>query len=933
MTTKILTAGYLSGFYVGSPVTTLSIAPSGYVEGSGVTAGTGAYTIINSGFVENTDGGDGVFLSGGGTVTNGAVNDTTAQIIGYQVGVALGVSGTVQNFATLSTQSTGFINAAAVRINAAGVVINGGSNDKVALIEGEQGVEFFYSTGTVTNFGSILSTGPSQSAAVYIKDGGSVTNGSASDTTALISGDQAVLVRDGVLTVANFGSIISTAAERALNLYEGGTVTNGSVADTSAFIFGYGAVSSGGAAAVTNFGTIESVGAFAFGVALAGGTVVNGSATDHKALIEGYKGVGSYEGAATVTNAGTIRALGGSGDFGVSLTDGGSLTNGAVNNTTALVQGYGGAKLEGAVSGSNFGLIQGLGGGNYGSGLLFDSTGVFTNGSTGDKSATIEGYYGVLVGAAGTLINYGTISGANGESVQMTYGATLVVDLRSAFVGLVNVNTGTLVVGSGDGAVTDTYGLVTLSDSTPTVGFYNVYGLDIGAAAALTLTGTGSVGFNQTLTVAGELSAAGTINIAGGTFVESGVLSGAGVLNLEDGAIATFDTGANLAIAKVAESGSTTTANFDGATITVADVWTQTAGTVSAATGNRVNFTDKGDTFSGTLGGAGTIGFTGGTDALSGTTLSATSVVIDGATVTLSGTVDLTKTLSVTSPDVLIATAGASLTGGGIVSLSDATTNIIKGASASAVLTNVDDKIEGAGDLGDGEMGLTNDAGGTIDAYLGAALTINLGANTLTNAGLIENAGTGGTTIDGATDNTGTLEAIKGTLTVDGAVTGAGTVKIAGGTADFASTFTENVAFTSAGGVLELADATTYTGTITGFAKTSITSLDLTDIAFTGATVSYSGTTASGVLTVKSGANTAKINLTGDYLTSTFTLSKDAGSGTIVTDPPGKPPITTLPLIAAMAGFGGADGVSHALTAEAAHLPPIALAAPGAAIA
>jgi hypothetical protein len=156
-------------------------------------------------------------------------------------------------------------------------------------------------------------------------------------------------------------------------------------------------------------------------------------------------------------------------------------------------------------------------------------------------------------------------------------------------------------------------------------------------------------------------------------------------------------------------------------------------------------------------------------------------------------------------------------------------------------------------------------------------------------------------------------------------------VKIAGGTADFASAFTENVAFTTAGGILELADATTYTGTITGFAKTSITSLDLTDIAFTGATVSYSGTTTSGVLTVKSGAETAKINLTGNYTTSTFTLGKDAGSGTIVTDPPAaatKPPVTTLPLVAAMAGFGGASGASHMFTAGAADIREAALVRP-----
>jgi len=88
------------------------------------------------------------------------------------------------------------------------------------------------------------------------------------------------------------------------------------------------------------------------------------------------------------------------------------------------------------------------------------------------------------------------------------------------------------------------------------------------------------------------------------------------------------------------------------------------------------------------------------------------------------------------------------------------------------------------------------------------------------------------------------------------------------------------------------------------------------------------------MLTVTGGAQVAKINLTGDYLTSTFTLSSDGHGGTVVTDPPPQllgrrsPP---CPLITAIAGFGGAGGASHALVTDTGQMTPIALGGLGAA--
>ena len=84
-----------------------------------------------------------------------------------------------------------------------------------------------------------------------------------------------------------------------------------------------------------------------------------------------------------------------------------------------------------------------------------------------------------------------------------------------------------------------------------------------------------------------------------------------------------FNTGATLTIAKVTQSGGT--ASFNGSPITVADVWTQTAATITVPTGDKVSFTGTGDSFAGTLSGAGTVAFTGGTDAITGASLKATS--------------------------------------------------------------------------------------------------------------------------------------------------------------------------------------------------------------------------------------------------------------------------------------------------------------------
>jgi len=92
-------------------------------------------------------------------------------------------------------------------------------------------------------------------------------------------------------------------------------------------------------------------------------------------------------------------------------------------------------------------------------------------------------------------------------------------------------------------------------------------------------------------------------------------------------------------------------------------------------------------------------------------------------------------------------------------------------------------------------------------------------------------------------------------------------------------------------GLLKLADADSFRGTVAGLAGDNAT-IDLMDIAFSDASFTWSAGATGGVLTITDGADTATLNLIGQYAASDFQLSSDAGGGTMIHAPPatGDPP-------------------------------------------
>jgi hypothetical protein len=706
-------------------------------------------------------------------------------------------------------------------------------------------------------------------------------------------------------------------------LFHGGTVTNGAGSATSARIAAPTGVVIGGAiGTVTNLATIAIANPIAGPNACIalddGGTATNGSSSNHAALLTSVatgsngsaNGVITEHARSTVTNFGTIDMSAAAYGNGVVLEDGGWLVNGSATDTAALITGHFGAYVLGAAGTvANYGRILG--------GLEVLYGGTVTNGGGGATSALISGAHGVVLASApASLTNFGTIIGATGAGVYDASGVATVVNGSSA-------HAAALIEGAGAGV--QLAGTVTNFGTIEGSGA-GAYSVKLTSSASRLIAEAGSMFIGAANVGGGTLTVAGGAASFAGGVISSGAINGAGTLALTGGTT-TLGAGESLSVAHLAVSGAATLVHVN-TSLTYSGAWAQSAGTLSVAAGDALHFTGAGDSFAGTLAGAGKIVFSGGSDTLRSLTLASAS--INAASVTLTGTLSLSGTLAATTTHLVVgasATGSATLTGGGRFVLSNLATNTVIGAGAAARLINVNDKILGAGQLGDGQMSLTNEGLGLINGDDTVALIINTGTSTIVNAGTIEATGSGGVDILSPIRSTGVMYAAGGTLTVDGAVTGTGVVKINNGAAVFATAFSEKVLFLGPG-ILALSQSRAYAGSISGLSLTGTDTLDLKDIAFSGATeASFSGTTTSGVLTVTDGTHTAKISLTGNYLASAFTVASDGSGGTNVVDPPAV--ATAAGLTAAMATFGAVSAPAMARAADHWRAARPLLAAPG----
>jgi hypothetical protein len=789
---------------------------------------------------------------------------------------------TVVNEGTVEGRVVSGAGYAAISLKHGGTVINGASNDnKALLMSGEPyGVGIAGGSGTVENFGTLETQ---LATAVQLSSGGVVTNGSLVDTAAYIDagggmlGGSAVYIAGAPGTITNYGRIVGY-----VGVAEGGNVVNGAAQDLSAVIDG-GISLAKASGTILNFGTISARDADAASL-LEGGTVINGSDSDTKVLLDSNaeNAVAVYGQRGTITNFGGI----GGGTHGIYLNAGGKIINGSAQDTSAyIVTGIGmerGAAIivkGGAGTVVNFGAID--------SALELADGGSVTNGSAADSTAGLGDV--TLGGTTSTLTNFGQIEGS----------------------GVVLNGSGKIVNGSDEDRLATIDG-VYLKGADTVTNFGTINGLITGASVIFKSTEDDLLAEGGSVFVGRVNAGRGTIDAVSGVahftsgIATEGSIIGAGAVSLEGGNSA-FAAGTDLAVAEVEVSGAATRVYVEGK-LSYVGAWSQASGALTVNSGDRITFSGVGDRFSGVLAGAGSIVFAGGADTLEAATLSVHRLALEGAGVTLAGVIDLTGEMVAAGPDIIVASGGAILSGGGVLEFSGAAGAGLRGAAVKAMFTNMDDRIVGGGEIGGGSMILDNAAAGLIEDASALALVIDTGGQTVINAGRIEALGAGGVTIASAVENSGTLVAAGGALTVERAVSGSGEVRITKGRADFTAAFSQDVIFGAGGGELDLAQSTAYAATLRGFTpKAGATILDLADIAFGAATkASYSGTAQAGVLTVTDGSHTARFKLAGDTVAPTVTVSSDGHGGTRVTDA----------FVAAMAGFAPPAGGAAAAGAE-----------------
>ncbi|MBD9564011.1 beta strand repeat-containing protein, partial [Pseudomonas sp. PDM09] len=253
-----------------------------------------------------------------------------------------------------------------------------------------------------------------------------------------------------------------------------------------------------------------------------------------------------------------------------------------------------------------------------------------------------------------------------------------------------------------------------------------------------------------------------------------------------------------------------------------------------------------------------------------------------GGSIHNSGTIELGSTGSETNLEILF--RGATLTGGGQVLLSDSAQNVIFGGSADTVLTNVDNRISGAGQLGAGQLVLVN--AGLILASGLNSLVLDTGTHTITNSGVLESTGEGGMTVASAVENSGHLWANGGDMRLLADVMGNGSATIDGdATLTFSGAAHGSVAFHGEGaGTLVIAQAEAAGSLVGILGLESDDMLTFGDLAFGANTqLSYSvnASGSGGLLTVDDGMHRAEVNLLGHYTVEDFQVT-DGEAGTQV---------------------------------------------------
>jgi fibronectin-binding autotransporter adhesin len=489
---------------------------------------------------------------------------------------------------------------------------------------------------------------------------------------------------------------------------------------------------------------------------------------------------------------------------------GGSFTLTNVDNT---IQGTGQFGQNGlAITNESAGTINATGGTlTMNGGGTITNTGLLGAVSTGTLTVqnTVDNTGGNITANVGTVnlashINGGTLNQINGGTLN-TSGATL---------NGVTISTGSTVTNGG--GTTNLQGTITNNGTlTSPNGNFTVLNGDV------TLTGGGTVNM-QSDTFFNQSGGSFTLHNVDNTIQGTGQLGQNGLaLDNQAGGVVNANT-----------NGGTLTMN-GGGTITNAGLLEATNNgtlTIQNTVNNTGNITANGGTVNlastingGTLNSINSGTLNGGNAILNGVTISSGSTLNDTGTINLQNTITNQGNISLPNTTLTVLNGNVTLTGGGTVTMSNDA--FFNESGGSFTLHNVNNTIQGTGQLGQNGLALDNQANGIVNAT-GGTLSLN-GGGTVTNAGLLEATPTGTLTIQNTVNNTGNITASGGTVNLASTINGGTLNSINAGTLNGGNAILNGVTISS-GSTLNDTGSVFLQNTITNKGNISVPNTNLT---------------------------------------------------------------------------------------------------------
>ncbi len=824
---------------------------------------------------------DGATLTGGGTITLGGTTNNS-RIVGLvgsptltiddqiiqghgQLGVntlvinnqANGLidANSVGNLLTIDPSAGGMTNTGTMRASGGGILqLSAGSvNNAGGLIEAQNGSTVRLTNSTVIG-GTLSSSGTGlisveASTNSFLENLTIVGNMETENNTDL--GLTGTINNTGSITVTNIGNVTDIEIQAAgAILTGGGTITLQGTTDSSR-IMGVG----GSTLTVANQ-TIQGrgqLGANSIGIVNQTGNLIDANSSGNLLTID--------PSAAGMTNQGTLRASNG----GIVVLTGNG--GGAFTNTNGMIEALEGSEVQltGGVSISEGTLTS------TGTGLVRVNVNqdVFLNDLTHNGQMMVEN--NVDLGFSGTINNTGSITVVNAGNLTD-------IEIQAGGATLTGGGTITLQGSNNNSRIDGVAGGPTLTIADQTIQGHG----NIGANTIGILNQTGNLIDANSTTVSSLLtidpSSAGNMTNQGTMRASNG-----GTLQLTGNGGGDFDNAGGLIEAQTGSTVRLTNATVVGGVLS-------TSGTGLFSVDDNTNSFLENLTFSGNMN------------------------VLNNTDLGLSGTINNTGSISIINvgnpTDIHIQTGGATLTGGGTITLQGTTNNSrIDGVAGSPTLTIANQTIQGHGNIGTNSIGILNQTGNLIDANsnaVGSLLTIdpsnagnmtNQGTMRASNGGTLQLTGNGGGDFNNAG---GLIEAQTGSTVRLTNATVVGGVLSTSGTGLFSvdsstNSFLENLTFSGNMDVLNNTDLG-FSGTINNTGSISVANIgNITNIEIQTGGASLTG---GGTITLQGSNNNSRIDGVAGSPTLTIADQTIQGRGQIGTN--------TLGIV------NGANGVIHA---------------------